>query len=72
MAKGKVDNVGSEAEDTKYVTGWWMPNEMMDSQYGRLTFAEWCEKEVRRITAKTPNCKLQILTEGKHIAIVRV
>jgi len=51
----------------KMITVWGDPTELMDSQYGWVSYREWCMRERMRIglSGKTT----QIITNGKLIAL---
>ena len=40
---------GETLDTRKNITVWEMPNDKMTSQWGKITFREWCEFESKRV-----------------------
>ena len=53
----------------KSVTVWDHPNSRIDSQYGDISYRQWCEKEVERMNRNGGNVKLS--EHNEFIAITR-
>lgn len=53
----------------KTLTHWSSPTETLNSQYGNLTYQEWCEREVQRIS--NADRSVEIRYSRGQIAIVR-
>lgn len=50
-----------EDDDKNTITTWSRPNEMLQSQYGNVTYREWCELE-----------KARMLTHGRKVVVVEL
>jgi len=51
------------------VTVWETPESQVDSQYGRVAFRKWCEKEITRMAAN--GCNVVIVEQKGMIALNR-
>lgn len=51
------------------ITVWGNPNEKLKSQYGNVTYLEWCTKEVERMRA---GGKIAKVVERKGLVAVQI
>jgi hypothetical protein len=52
------------------MTRWTKPDEIIDSQYGKITYQKWCEKERDRINKRGDKVKIVPRSDG-FIALSR-
>ena len=54
----------------KQMTLWTRPDEVLKSQYGTVTYREWCEREVQRIVTTGGHARLVERPDG-FVALFR-
>jgi hypothetical protein len=47
------------------LTIWDKPNDQLNTQYGRITYLDWCEREASRLTASGTKAHVAKSTTGK-------
>ena len=52
------------------MTLWTRPDEVLKSQYGKVTYREWCEREIQRIASTGGNARLVERPDG-YVALFR-
>jgi len=65
----------TKAVDDKRVSEWAPPTEILNSCYGRVTYEQWCNYEVRRLNRMEPNGTAHVVDDRqgyrKVIAVSR-
>jgi hypothetical protein len=51
-------------KNDKRLTEWSQPSEILNSQYGKVTYREWCDKECARINERGDGVKIVTREDG--------
>ncbi len=49
------------------MTVWGFPTTLLDSQYGSITYGDWCEREAKRISSSSRKAK--VLRQGNMVCV---
>ena len=60
--------IEQDAVSLMQLTDWSPSNEMIDTQYGRITIKEWLDKEKERITSDSTR-RAEIFSRGNYLAL---
>ncbi len=63
--KAKTEPEAALGTDT--LTVWGFPTTLLDSQYGSITYGDWCEREAKRISSSSR--KATVLRQGNMVCV---